>query len=59
LEDLGLDRRIIIRTDLREIEWEDVDWILLAHDRNWWMGLLNTVKLNLRIPYKEGNFLTS
>jgi hypothetical protein len=23
-----------IRTDLMEIEWEDVDWIHLAQDRN-------------------------
>jgi hypothetical protein len=38
-----------IKMDLREIEWDDVDWIELAQDRDQWRALVNTV-MNLRIP---------
>jgi hypothetical protein len=39
-----------IRMDLREIDWEIVDWIHLDQDRDeWWWALLNTV-MNLRVP---------
>jgi hypothetical protein len=38
-----------IRTDLREIGWEDVNWMRLAPDRGQWRALLNTV-MNLRVP---------
>jgi hypothetical protein len=27
--------------DLREIEWEDVDWMHLAQDRDQWWALVN------------------
>jgi len=37
-----------IRTDIREVGWEGVDWIHLAQDRNQWLPLLNTV-MNLRV----------
>jgi hypothetical protein len=30
--------------DLREIEWDDMDWIELAQDRDQWRALVNTVK---------------
>jgi hypothetical protein len=33
---------------LREIEWEVVDWIHLAQDRDPWRDLVNTVMKNLR-----------
>jgi hypothetical protein len=29
--------------DLREIGWDDVDWIELAQDRDQWRALVNTV----------------
>jgi hypothetical protein len=29
--------------DLREIEWESVDWIHLAQDRDQWWTFANTV----------------
>jgi len=38
-----------IRTDLREIRSEVVDWIHLAQDRDRWRVLLNTV-IKLRVP---------
>jgi hypothetical protein len=47
-----------IRTDLREIEWEGVDWMHLAQVRDRWRALVNMV-MNLRVSYKAGNFLTS
>jgi hypothetical protein len=37
--------------DLREIGWDDMDWIDLAQDRDQWRDLVNTVT-NLRVPYK-------
>jgi hypothetical protein len=47
-----------IRTDLREIRWEGVDWMHLAQDRDQGWGLVNKV-MNFRVPQKAGNFLTS
>jgi hypothetical protein len=38
-----------IRMGLREIEWEDVDWINPAQDAGQWQALMNTV-MNLRYP---------
>jgi hypothetical protein len=38
-----------IRMDLGEVEWDDVDWIGLAKDRNRWRALVNSV-LNLLVP---------
>jgi hypothetical protein len=34
---------------LREVGWEDVDWIHLARDRDQWRILVNIVT-NLRVP---------
>jgi hypothetical protein len=36
-----------IKTDFREIGWDDVDWIDLAQNRDQWRALVNTV-MNLR-----------
>jgi hypothetical protein len=38
-----------IKMDLREIEWDGMDWIELAQDRDQWSSLVNTV-MNLRVP---------
>jgi len=35
--------------DLEDIEYEDVDWMHLAQDRDQWRSLVNTV-MKLRIP---------
>jgi hypothetical protein len=32
-----------IRIDLREIDWECVDWVHLVRDRDQWQALVNTV----------------
>jgi hypothetical protein len=37
-----------IKIDLGEIEWDDIDWIGLAQDRNQLVALVNVV-LNLRV----------
>jgi hypothetical protein len=39
----------IIKWDLGEVGWGDVDWIGLAQDRKRWRALVNSV-LNLRVP---------
>jgi hypothetical protein len=38
-----------IRMDLKEIEYEVVDWIRLAQDGDQWLALVNTV-MNLWVP---------
>jgi hypothetical protein len=38
-----------IKMVLREVEWDGMDWIELAQDRDQWRGLVNTV-MNLRVP---------
>jgi hypothetical protein len=38
-----------IKTDLREIGWDGMDWIDLAQDRDQWWALVITV-MNLRVP---------
>jgi hypothetical protein len=39
----------IIRMDLVEVGWGDLDWIGLAQHRDRWRALVNLV-LNLRVP---------
>jgi hypothetical protein len=38
-----------IRMDLREIEWEGVDWMLIAQDRDQWRAVVKTV-MNPLVP---------
>jgi hypothetical protein len=35
--------------DLRDIGWDDMDWIDVAPDRDQWRALVNTV-MNLQLP---------
>jgi hypothetical protein len=39
----------IIKMDLKEIGFGDVDWIHLAQDKDGWWALVNTV-MNLWVP---------
>jgi hypothetical protein len=38
-----------IRMDLREIEWEGVEWMHLVEDKDQWQALVNTI-MNLWVP---------
>jgi hypothetical protein len=38
-----------ITMDLSEMGWEGVDWMHLAHDREQWWAVVNTV-MYLRVP---------
>jgi hypothetical protein len=38
-----------IKMDLREIEWDGVDWIYMAQNRDQWRAVVNTV-LNHGVP---------
>jgi hypothetical protein len=38
-----------IKTDLREIGWDGMEWIEVAQDRDQWRALVNTV-MNLGVP---------
>jgi hypothetical protein len=29
--------------DVREIGWEEVNWVQLAQDRGWWLVVVNAV----------------
>jgi hypothetical protein len=42
-----------IRMDLVEVGWSDMEWIGLAHNRDRWRALVNSV-LNLRVPKNAG-----
>jgi hypothetical protein len=46
-----------MKTGLKEIRWEDMDWIYLAEDKdNKWQALIN-VTVELLVSYIAGNFL--
>jgi hypothetical protein len=38
-----------IKLDLREIEWDGMNWFDLAQDSAQWRALMNTV-MNMRVP---------
>jgi hypothetical protein len=38
-----------IKIDLRETEWDGINWIDLAQDRDQWRALVNTL-MNFRVP---------
>jgi len=47
-----------IKMGLEEVGCGSMDWIELAHNRDRWRTLVNAI-MNLLVPYKDGNFLTS
>jgi len=46
---LGRERENNIKMNLQEVEWEDMDWIDLAQDRNRRRALVNAA-MNFRLP---------
>jgi hypothetical protein len=57
---LGRPRRMCvdnIKMDLRDREWDGMDWIDLTQDRDQWRALVNAV-MSLRVPYNFGKFLS-
>ena len=57
LEDPGLDVRIILKLTFRKWDW-DMDWFVLAQDRNRWWALVNAV-MKHRVPKIAENLLIS
>jgi hypothetical protein len=47
-----------IKIDSGGMGWVTIDWVDLAHDRNQWRTLVNTV-VNHRVPENIGKFLSS
>jgi hypothetical protein len=47
-----------IRKDLKDIRWENVDWMHLAQDRDQWQALVKIV-MNLCVPLRTENSLIS
>jgi hypothetical protein len=45
-----------MKTDLKEIRWEDMDWIYLDENKDKWQALIN-VTMELLVSYIAGNFL--
>jgi hypothetical protein len=58
LGDIHVNGRLILKWFFKEVEWELVDRIKLAQDRDQWQAVVSTVT-NLRVPEKAGNFLIS
>jgi len=48
-EDPGLDRRMILKWNLKEVGCRGMNWIDLAQDRDKWRALVTAV-MNLRVP---------
>ena len=47
-----------VKIHLKEVDWEDGDWIYLAEDREWCWAVVNVV-MNFNIQLNTGNFLIS
>jgi len=41
LEDLGVDKRIILKIGLQQVGWGGIDWIDLAQERDRWRPPFN------------------
>ena len=58
LEDLSGRDEDNIKTDIKDICWEDVAWNDEAQDTDKWQAVVNAV-MNLKFTQNAGNFLTS
>ena len=43
-KDLSIDGRIIFKWVLKQIAWENVDWIHLTKHRHWWQVVVNMIR---------------
>lgn len=43
MEEIGVDLRIILKTDPKGIDWESIDRIAVAQVMNKWRGVVNIV----------------
>jgi len=57
LENLVVDRRIILKWTFKRWDWEAMYWIDLAQDRDRWGAVVNVV-MNYRVPQNTGNSST-
>jgi hypothetical protein len=59
LEDLSIDRSIILKVDFKETGWEGIDWINVVRDEYKWWAAVSTV-MHAHVLYMcVGNFSTS
>jgi hypothetical protein len=56
VEDLSVDRNIILKWIIKKWEGVVMSWIVLAQDRDRWWAVVNVV-MNLHIPKNAENFL--
>jgi len=45
-----------LKVNLKEIIWENMNWICLAEDWDKWLALMNRV-VNFQVPQNVGNFV--
>jgi len=46
LEDLGVDKRIILKMDIQQVGWGGMDWIDMAQERDWWWAIFNAFRFH-------------
>jgi hypothetical protein len=57
-EDLGVIGSAVLQWEPKQREWESVDWIDLARDRDKWLVVVKMV-MSPQIPSNGGKHLTS
>jgi hypothetical protein len=58
IEDLDVGGRIILGWVLRDIGWDYMDWINVAHDKILWWAFVNTV-LSFWVVQNVGKLMSS
>jgi hypothetical protein len=59
LEDLGIDRSVMLKLDFKETGWEGRDWIIVVRDEYKWWAVVSKVTHACVIYMCVGNFSTS
>jgi len=52
----GMDMEQNFKMNHTNVQWEGMDWIHLAQDRDRWQGFVN-MAVNLQVSYNVGNFM--